>query len=217
MSRGQCRQSNVMKKATKFSFGLGSSRCRSDVRPILTRLRSGLGLLPWRWRPGRSRGPVRADQPASDGGAAADAASPRARRGRVARCLSAGLGPGTQLRPETGFALRLVARDRTQCGAGPLPAATAPRPVLMMHVDRGARRRAGRIPPRWPMRRRKRTGTARPASSGWNAEPRQCLTLAYYEGLTYDELARRLERPVGTVKSWVRRSLGRLRQCLDTP
>ena len=48
-------------------------------------------------------------------------------------------------------------------------------------------------------------------------EPRQCLTLAYYEGLTYDELARRLERPVGTVKSWVRRSLGRLRQCLDTP
>jgi RNA polymerase sigma-70 factor (ECF subfamily) len=48
------------------------------------------------------------------------------------------------------------------------------------------------------------------------AEPRQCLTLAYYEGLTYDELARRLDRPVGTVKSWVRRSLGRLRQCLGT-
>ena len=48
-------------------------------------------------------------------------------------------------------------------------------------------------------------------------EPRQCLTLAYYDGLTYDELALRLERPVGTVKSWVRRSLGRLRQCLDTP
>ena len=49
------------------------------------------------------------------------------------------------------------------------------------------------------------------------AEPRRCLTLAYYEGLTYDELARRLDRPVGTVKSWVRRSLGRLRQCLGAP
>lgn len=48
------------------------------------------------------------------------------------------------------------------------------------------------------------------------AEPRQCLRLAYYEGLTYDELARRLDRPVGTVKSWVRRSLGRLRLCLGT-
>lgn len=48
-------------------------------------------------------------------------------------------------------------------------------------------------------------------------EPRRCLLLAYYEGLTYDELAQRLARPVGTVKSWVRRSLDRLRQCLDTP
>jgi RNA polymerase sigma-70 factor (ECF subfamily) len=50
-----------------------------------------------------------------------------------------------------------------------------------------------------------------------DAEPRRCLTLAYYEGLTYDELAQRLERPLGTIKSWVRRSLGRLRQCLETP
>jgi RNA polymerase sigma-70 factor (ECF subfamily) len=48
-------------------------------------------------------------------------------------------------------------------------------------------------------------------------EPRRCLTLAYYEGLTYDELARTLDRPVGTIKSWVRRSLDRLRLCLDAP
>jgi RNA polymerase sigma-70 factor (ECF subfamily) len=47
------------------------------------------------------------------------------------------------------------------------------------------------------------------------AEQRNCLLLAYYHGLTHEELAQRLARPMGTVKSWIRRSLLRLRQCLD--
>ena len=46
-------------------------------------------------------------------------------------------------------------------------------------------------------------------------EPRAVLILAYWEGLTHDEMARRLARPVGTVKSWIRRSLLRLRSCLE--
>ena len=46
------------------------------------------------------------------------------------------------------------------------------------------------------------------------AEQRNCLLLAYYHGLTHEELAQRLGRPMGTVKSWIRRSLLRLRQCL---
>lgn len=45
-------------------------------------------------------------------------------------------------------------------------------------------------------------------------EPRHALTLAYAEGLTHDELAARLQRPLGTVKAWIRRSLVRLRDCL---
>lgn len=45
-------------------------------------------------------------------------------------------------------------------------------------------------------------------------EQRNCILLAYYHGLTHDELAQRLGRPVGTVKSWIRRSLLRLRKCL---
>lgn len=47
------------------------------------------------------------------------------------------------------------------------------------------------------------------------AEPRQAIVLAYWEGLTHEQLASRLGRPVGTVKSWLRRSLMRLRDCLE--
>jgi len=46
-------------------------------------------------------------------------------------------------------------------------------------------------------------------------EPRQAVLLAYYEGLTHEELAARLKRPLGTVKTWVRRSLLQLKVCLE--
>ncbi|MFO1327283.1 MAG: sigma-70 family RNA polymerase sigma factor [Rubrivivax sp.] len=46
-------------------------------------------------------------------------------------------------------------------------------------------------------------------------EPRRALMLAYYEGLTHEQLAQRLARPLGTVKAWVRRSLLQLRGCLE--
>jgi RNA polymerase sigma-70 factor (ECF subfamily) len=38
---------------------------------------------------------------------------------------------------------------------------------------------------------------------------------AFFEGLTYESLARRLEVPLGTVKGWIRRSLMKLRTCLE--
>jgi RNA polymerase sigma-70 factor (ECF subfamily) len=41
------------------------------------------------------------------------------------------------------------------------------------------------------------------------------VLLAYVYGLTREELAVRLAVPLGTVKSWIRRSLDRLRRCLD--
>lgn len=46
-------------------------------------------------------------------------------------------------------------------------------------------------------------------------EPRQAVLLSYYEGLTHFELAERMKRPLGTIKAWVRRSLMRLKECLE--
>lgn len=43
---------------------------------------------------------------------------------------------------------------------------------------------------------------------------RQAILLAFYEGLTHTELALQLRQPLGTVKTWVRRGLERLKGCL---
>ena len=45
--------------------------------------------------------------------------------------------------------------------------------------------------------------------------PRRAIRLAYYEGMTHEALAARLGAPLGTVKSWVRRGLMRLKTCLE--
>jgi RNA polymerase sigma factor (sigma-70 family) len=44
---------------------------------------------------------------------------------------------------------------------------------------------------------------------------KQAIALAFFQGLSHSELAQHLRQPLGTVKSWVRRGLERLRSCLD--
>jgi RNA polymerase sigma-70 factor, ECF subfamily len=48
------------------------------------------------------------------------------------------------------------------------------------------------------------------------APERQALVLAYHHGLSHADLARHLNRPLGTVKSWVRRALQNLRACVES-
>ncbi len=44
---------------------------------------------------------------------------------------------------------------------------------------------------------------------------RHAILAAYFDGLTHDQLATRLATPLGTVKSWIRRGLMRLKGCLE--
>lgn len=47
------------------------------------------------------------------------------------------------------------------------------------------------------------------------APRRQLVRTAFFEGSTYEELAERSGTPLGTVKSWIRRSLVKLKACLE--
>ena len=44
---------------------------------------------------------------------------------------------------------------------------------------------------------------------------RAAIRAAFFDGLTYAEIAERQAVPLGTMKSWVRRGLMRLKDCLD--
>jgi len=48
-----------------------------------------------------------------------------------------------------------------------------------------------------------------------DAGQKQAIALAFYQGLSHAELADHMREPLGTVKSWVRRGLERLKRCLD--
>ncbi len=49
-----------------------------------------------------------------------------------------------------------------------------------------------------------------------NAQQRQSVALAFYDGLSHAEVALQLRQPLGTVKSWVRRGLLALKSCLES-
>jgi RNA polymerase sigma-70 factor, ECF subfamily len=47
------------------------------------------------------------------------------------------------------------------------------------------------------------------------SEYRHVVVLAHVHGYTYEELAQRFDRPVGTIKTWVHRGLADLRICME--
>ena len=47
------------------------------------------------------------------------------------------------------------------------------------------------------------------------AAERQALVLAYEHGLSHGDLASHLGKPLGTVKTWIRRGMLNLRECID--
>ena len=63
---------------------------------------------------------------------------------------------------------------------------------------------------------RRQIGTVRNCLRDLRAEHRECLTLAFFGGLTHEQIAGQIDRPLGTVKSWVRRSLSGLKTALES-
>ena len=47
-----------------------------------------------------------------------------------------------------------------------------------------------------------------------SANEKRALELAYFEGLSQSEIAQHLQEPLGTVKSWIRTGLGRMRTAM---
>ena len=68
-----------------------------------------------------------------------------------------------------------------------------------------ARRRLSRMP---------ETSALRSCLERIDRPRRDVVVLAYVHGLSHSELAARLKVPLGTVKSWVRRSLFSLQECM---
>lgn len=52
---------------------------------------------------------------------------------------------------------------------------------------------------------------------GLSEAQRECIELAYYQGLTYSEVSQRLAANLSTIKSRIRDALRGLRNCLDVP
>lgn len=48
-----------------------------------------------------------------------------------------------------------------------------------------------------------------------NDNARQAIVLSYIYGFSHHEVQQRLERPLGTVKAWIRRGLQELKRCLE--
>ena len=47
-------------------------------------------------------------------------------------------------------------------------------------------------------------------------QQRRCIVLAFVHGLSHSEITERINVPLGTVKSWIRRGLLTLRRCLQS-
>jgi len=93
------------------------------------------------------------------------------------------------------------------------------RPALKVHTDGEADNPMDDFPsqaagPFETLAQQQYAAAVRQCLQNLPAEQRQCLTLAFYEGLTHEEVALQMDRPLGTVKSWVRRSLMSLKESL---
>ena len=63
---------------------------------------------------------------------------------------------------------------------------------------------------------RRRIELVRSLMGGLLPRQKRAIELAYFEGLSHSEIAEKLKEPLGTVKSWIRNGLLRLKEGLQT-
>ena len=61
-----------------------------------------------------------------------------------------------------------------------------------------------------------RTPNSSSALAGLAEHEQAALRGAFFDGNTYEELAARMSVPLGTMKSWIRRAMVKLKVCLET-
>ncbi len=61
---------------------------------------------------------------------------------------------------------------------------------------------------------KRRAERVRALMGSLNPQQKKALELAYFEGLSHTEIAETLKEPLGTVKSWIRNGLLRLKEGL---
>jgi RNA polymerase sigma-70 factor (ECF subfamily) len=93
-----------------------------------------------------------------------------------------------------------VVLERSEDDADPLDAIAADGPGPLEHLARSADARA-----------------LAECLKRLEARQRQAIMLAFYDGLSHSELAGHMRQPLGTVKTWVRRGLEKLKGCLGSP
>jgi RNA polymerase sigma-70 factor (ECF subfamily) len=89
------------------------------------------------------------------------------------------------------------------------------RPVSLEDMPEGFEPAAEEVDPLGPRDRSERLTALMRCLQTLDEEKREAVLLAYYRGFSREALAKRLGRPVPTIKTWLRRGLAQLRECLS--
>ena len=90
------------------------------------------------------------------------------------------------------------------------------RPVSLEELPEGLEPAAEEVDPLGARDRSERLAALLACLRRLDDDRREVVLLAYYRGLSREALARRFDKPVPTIKTWLRRSLMQLRDCLDS-
>jgi RNA polymerase sigma-70 factor (ECF subfamily) len=89
------------------------------------------------------------------------------------------------------------------------------RPVSLEDMPEGFEPAAEEVDPLGARDRSERLSALMNCLQTLDEEKRDVVLLAYYRGFSREALAKRFERPVPTIKTWLRRGLAQLRDCLS--